>query len=148
VPTIEYALRERCSLQELQELAVPLHLAMLGEVFQRADEFEIMHCHVDYFAFAFASLVRTPVVTTLHGRLDLGFLPKVFARFPDAAVVSISHYQRAPLALVRPHWVGTVYNGIPVDTFPFSAPGDYRSFWGASPREASVGGRDRETPGH
>jgi glycosyltransferase involved in cell wall biosynthesis len=63
--------------------------------------------------------------------LDLPFLPEVFARFPDAALVSISHHQRAPLAPVRPHWVGAVYNGIPVDSFPFSEqPGDYLLFLG------------------
>jgi len=131
VPTIERALREHCSLQELQELAIPLHLAMIGAMFQHAAAFDIIHCHLDYLPFAFAPFVSTPVVTTLHGRLDLRFLLQVFARFPDAALVSISHHQRAPLALLHPHWVGTVYNGIPVDQFPFSAkPGDYFLFLG------------------
>ena len=131
VPTTEHALREHCSLQELQDLAIPLHLAMLGEVFQQAAEFDIIHCHLDYLPFAFAPFVPTPVVTTLHGRLDQRFRLQVFARFPDAAVVSISHHQRAPLAAVHPRWVGTVHHGIPVDTFPFSAhPGDYLLFLG------------------
>jgi len=131
VPTIERALREHCSLQELQELAIPLHLAMIGAVFQQAAAFDIIHCHLDYLPFAFVPFVPTPVVTTLHGRLDLRFLPQVLARFPDAALVSISLHQRAPLALLHPHWVGTVYNGIPVDQFPFSEkPGDYFLFLG------------------
>ena len=130
VPTIERALREHCSLQELQELAIPLHLAMIGAMFQHA-AFDIIHCHLDYLPFAFVPFVPTPVVTTLHGRLDLRFLPQVFARFPDAALVSISQHQRAPLALLHPHWVGTVSNGIPVDQFPFSEkPGDYFLFLG------------------
>jgi glycosyltransferase involved in cell wall biosynthesis len=130
-PTTERALRECFSLQELQELAIPLHMAMLGEVFQRADEFDIIHCHNDYWAFPFEALVQVPVVTTLHGRLDLRSLPAIYQRFPHVNVVSISYQQRAPLAPLRPRWVGTVYNAIPVAEFPFSAtPGDYFLFLG------------------
>jgi glycosyltransferase involved in cell wall biosynthesis len=131
VPTTDRALRERFSLQEMKELAFPLHMAMMGEVLQHADEFDIIHCHVDYFPWAFEPFVRTPIVTTLHGRLDLIYLPPLIQRFPGAALVSISHHQRAPLAPLHPHWVGTVYNGIPVDQFPFSdTPGDYFLFLG------------------
>src|SRR5207249_356370 len=51
--------------------------------------------------------------------------------YPNTALVSISHHQRTPLAAIHPHWVGTVYNGIAVDQFPFSAaPGDYFLFLG------------------
>src|SRR5262249_42727845 len=48
VPTTDRALRERFSLQEMRDLGVPLHLAMIGEVLQHADEFDIIHCHIDY----------------------------------------------------------------------------------------------------
>jgi glycosyltransferase involved in cell wall biosynthesis len=130
-PTTERGLRERFSLQEMQELAIPLHLAMLGEVFRRADEFDIIHCHNDYWVFPFESLVQTPVVTTLHGRLDLRHLPPIYRRFPRVNVVSISNSQRAPLAPVRPRWVGTVHNAVPVAEFPFSdRAGDYFLFLG------------------
>jgi glycosyltransferase involved in cell wall biosynthesis len=131
VATTERALRERFSLQEMQDLAVPLHQAMLGEVFQRADEFDIIHCHNDYWVFPFEALVQTPVVTTLHGRLDMRHLPPIYRRFPHANLVSVSYHQRAPLARLRPHWAGTVYNAIPVEEFPWSAaPGDYFLFLG------------------
>jgi glycosyltransferase involved in cell wall biosynthesis len=130
-PTTERALRERFSLEELQNLAVPLHMAMLGEVFQRADEFDIIHCHNDYWGFPFEALVQTPVVTTLHGRLDLHYLPPIYRHFPHVNVVSISNHQRTPLAPVRPRWAGTVHNAVPVAEFPFSAtPGDYFLFLG------------------
>ena len=49
-----------------------LHLMLeLGLVFERAEQFDVIHSHVDYFGLPFARLVRTPVLTTLHGRLDL-----------------------------------------------------------------------------
>lgn len=139
IPTTERALRERFTLQEMRELAVPLHLAMIGEVMQRADEFDIIHCHLDFYPFAFEALVRTPIVSTLHGRLDLDHLPPVFKRFPKAAVVSISYHQRLPLASVHPHWVGRVYNGVAVEQFPFSdTPGDYLLFLGRIAPEKRV----------
>jgi len=131
VPTTARALRARFSLQEMRELAFPLHLAMIGEVLRRAHEFDIVHCHVDYFAWAFAPFVPTPIVTTLHGRLDVPYLPPLFQHYPDTGVISVSHNQRAPLAPVHPHWVGMVYNGIPVGEFPFSeSPGNYLLFLG------------------
>jgi glycosyltransferase involved in cell wall biosynthesis len=139
IPTTDRALRERFSLQEMRELAVPLHLAMIGEALEHADEFDIIHCHLDYYPFAFERFIRTPMVTTLHGRLDLPILPPILKHFPDTAVVSISYGQRAPLAPVHPHWVGTVYNGIPVDQFPFSdTPGDYFLFLGRIAPEKRV----------
>jgi glycosyltransferase involved in cell wall biosynthesis len=131
VPTTEQALRERFSLQEMRELAIPLHLGMLSEVMQRADEFDILHAHIDYWTFPFEPLIHTPVVTTLHGRLDMDYLPPIYQRFPRSNVVSISYHQRAPLVSIRPRWVGTVYNAIPVDEFPFNdTPGDYLLFLG------------------
>jgi len=139
VPTTERSLRERFSLQEMQELAIPLHMSMLGEVFQRADEFDILHCHNDFWCFPFEAFVKTPVVTTLHGRLDLRYLPPILEHFPRANVVSISYHQRAPLAALRPHWAGTVYNAIPVEEFPFSdTPGDYLVFLGRIAPEKRV----------
>lgn len=131
VPTSEAALRERFTLQEMRDVAPPLHLAMMGEVLQRADEFDIIHSHVDYFPWAFAPFTRTPLVTTMHGRLDVAYWPPLIERFPKTPLVSISHHQRAPLASLHPRWVGTVYNGIPVNEFPFSPKqGDYFLFLG------------------
>ncbi len=139
VPTTEQALRERFTAQEMRDLGIPLHLAMFGKVLQRAEEFDIIHCHLDYLSFPFESFVSTPLVTTMHGRLDLPYLPPFFETYPNVSVVSISHHQRLPLAQYRPHWVGTVYNGIPVDEFPFSdTPGDYLLFVGRIALEKRV----------
>lgn len=131
IPTVDRALRERFSLQEMRDVAFPLHLLMIGEVLQHAEEFDIIHSHLDFFPWAFEPFVRTPIVTTLHGRLDLPYLPALISRCPHTALVSISHRQRAPLAPYRPHWIGTVYNGIPIEEFPFNdTPGDYLVFVG------------------
>lgn len=119
VPTTERSLRQRFTLEELKTVSLPLHLAMLGEVFAQAHEFDVMHCHFDYWPFPFAKLVNAPIVTTLHGRLDLDCLPPIFEKFPKTPLVSISRSQRPPLKAIRPNWVGNVYNAVPVKKFPF-----------------------------
>src|SRR5947207_15590857 len=101
-------------------------MAELGQVFARADAFDVIHSHVDYLAFPAARLARTPVVHTLHGRLDVPSLAHVFQEFCDVPLVSISRSQRAPLAALDVNWIETVYHGLPVDEIPFRAePGRY-----------------------
>ena len=50
---------------------VSAHVIELGQAFERAGDFDVIHGHVDYLAFPAARLARTPTVHTLHGRLDL-----------------------------------------------------------------------------
>ena len=99
-----------------------LHLMLeLSHVFERAHQFDVIHSHVDYYALPFARLVKTPVVTTLHGRLDLRGLRTVFERFSDAPLVSISDNQREPIP--GANWAATVYNGTDLDEFTFNEKG-------------------------
>ena len=131
VPIADRPLRENCTLEELKSLSVPTMLDVVGKVLRHADKFDIIHWHIDFFPWAFTPLIDAPGVTTMHGRLDLPFLPAVFNQHPNTAVVSISDHQRTPLAHIQPNWVGTVYNSVPVKDFPFSAtPGDYFLFLG------------------
>jgi glycosyltransferase involved in cell wall biosynthesis len=116
---------------------IALHVIELAEAFERASEFDVLHCHVDYLAFPFGRFVATPQVHTLHGRLDLGHVARVAARFADAPLVSISDRQRAPLAHLDLRWIATVHHGLPVADIPFQANprGDYLAFLGRISRE-------------
>lgn len=106
-------------------------IAALETVTQRAAEFDIIHSHVDYHTFAFARRSATPIVTTLHGRLDIPELQAIYRVYGDLPVVSISHAQREPLRNLPVNWVATVYNGICIDHFtPSERPGDYLVFLG------------------
>jgi glycosyltransferase involved in cell wall biosynthesis len=106
-----------------------LHLPMLSEVFDNADRFDVIHCHVDYWSFPFARMVGTPAVTTLHGRLDIAELFGVYRYYSEAPVISISDAQREPLPELN--WVGTVHHGLPPDQLRFySDPGKYLAFLG------------------
>ncbi len=113
------------------------HIVLLEEVFHRIDQFDIVHFHIDYLHFPLSRRAPFPQVTTLHGRLDLPDLPPVYNRFPDMPVVSVSHSQRRPLLQAR--WVGTVYHGLPADSFRFrEKPEDYLLFLGRVSPEKRV----------
>jgi glycosyltransferase involved in cell wall biosynthesis len=103
----------------------------LDRVFSHADEFDVIHCHVDHAAFPFSRFVRTPTLHTLHGRLDLPHLERVFAQFPAVLLVSISDAQREPLEPFGLTWVATVHHGVALEEFPFvGAEGTYLAFLG------------------
>src|SRR3974390_2884736 len=90
-----------------------LHMMMLEQVYQSAGDFDIIHCHLDYYPFSLFSRQPPPFLTTLHGRLDLPEHQPVFDEFSSIPVVSISNAQRRPLPQV--HWVRTVHHGLPAD---------------------------------
>jgi glycosyltransferase involved in cell wall biosynthesis len=90
---------------------VALHIQMMEEVRRHAEEFDVLHFHLDYLPFSMFSRQAIPFVTTLHGRLDLPELGPIFNAFPGAAVVSISNAQR--LGLPQARFVATVPHGIP-----------------------------------
>jgi glycosyltransferase involved in cell wall biosynthesis len=109
---------------------VASHLVMLNEVRTRADEFEIIHFHVDLLQHALFRDMTHKCVTTLHGRLDLPDYMPVFRNFPEMPLVSISQAQRAPMP-PGVNWLATVYHGLPPTTCPFNADGgDYLAFLG------------------
>jgi glycosyltransferase involved in cell wall biosynthesis len=89
-----------------------LHMMMLEKVYERAADFDVLHCHLDYYPFSLFSRQPTPFVTTLHGRLDLPEHQPVFDTFSSVPVVSISNSQRRPLP--QANWVRTVPHGLPL----------------------------------
>src|SRR5687768_2788627 len=88
-----------------------LHMGMLEHVRRQADDFDVLHFHLDYFPFSLFSRQATPFITTMHGRLDLPELQNVFDTFSSVPVVSISNAQRRPLPQAR--WVKSILHGLP-----------------------------------
>jgi glycosyltransferase involved in cell wall biosynthesis len=103
--------------------------ALLEAVAEHADDFDLIHVHIDWLHLPLLSRLGVPFVSTPHGRLDLPGLVDVVRRFPDAPFVSISDNQREPLP--DANWLATVYHGLPVDSFrPSFKPGSYLAFLG------------------
>jgi glycosyltransferase involved in cell wall biosynthesis len=93
-----------------------LHVAHL---FERADEFDIIHNHADIVPLAFSRLVDTPVVTTIHGFSSERILP-IFRSYDDrVAYVAISDTDRHPDLT----YAATIHHGINIDDFPFDPVG-------------------------
>jgi glycosyltransferase involved in cell wall biosynthesis len=50
---------------------IPYYMLMLDRVKQRADEFDVLHFHIDHFHFPVFRSMAEKTLTTLHGRQDL-----------------------------------------------------------------------------
>lgn len=113
------------------------HILLLENVFRRADEFDVIHFHVDYLHFPLSRRHSIPHVTTMHGRLDIPDLMPLYEEFQDIPIISISNAQREPLPWVN--WQATVYHGLPKHLYHFRAqPGKYFAFLGRISPEKRV----------
>ena len=89
-----------------------LHVA---HVFERADEFDLIHNQADFVPLAFSRLVETPVVTTIHGFSSQRILP-AFKEYEDRAhYVAISDADRHGDL----HYAATIHHGIRLEDFRF-----------------------------
>jgi glycosyltransferase involved in cell wall biosynthesis len=107
----------------------PFWSMTLDTVLQHLDDFDVIHSHLDYWGFPLSRHARIPVVTTLHGRLDLRELQPLYKHFDDVPLVSISNSQREPVSCAN--FVKTIYHGINLNEFSLRREaGGYLAFLG------------------
>jgi glycosyltransferase involved in cell wall biosynthesis len=107
----------------------------LESLARRAHEFDVIHSHLDYFAYPSLRLLDVPNVTTLHGRLDLPELGPLYDMYDETPVVSISDSQRQPLP--NANYVATIHHGLPQNLLRKGPGGGYLAFLGRiSPEKA------------
>lgn len=125
--------KDRDAREIYQSIAIGKDLQYLKE-----QKYDIVHNHTGWRLLSFAHLIDAPVITTLHGPLDVPHQKMAFESFSDANYVSISLSQRKPLPNI--HYVANVYNGIDVEKFTyFPKPKDYFAFLGRmSPEKGPV----------
>jgi len=101
-----------------------LHIA---HVMERAEGYDIIHNNYDFFPLTYSRLIRTPMVTTIHGFSSPKIIP-VYKEYNDTNYyVSISNADRSP----ELHYVATVYNGVKVEEFTYhEAIGDFLLYFG------------------
>jgi glycosyltransferase involved in cell wall biosynthesis len=108
---------------------LPYHIISLDQVVRRAEDFDVLHFHTDYFHFPLSKNLQLPSLTTLHGRLDIADLQPLYHCFPDAPLISISHSQRGPLP--DANWIANIQHGLPSSLYkPRFERGDYLAFLG------------------
>ena len=109
----------------------------LAKVWARHEDFDVIHSHVETLGFLFARHCPTPVVTTLHGRLDVSGIPELIEEFSDIPLVAISESQRRWGEAAN--WVGTIHHGLPLERMPFRKEhGDYLAFVGRITPEKGI----------
>jgi glycosyltransferase involved in cell wall biosynthesis len=99
----------------------------ISAVFERADEFDLIHNSFDFLPLTYSGLVDTPVVTTIHGFSSPAIVP-VFEKYNGRGhYVAISDADRHE----RLHYAATIHHGIDLDAFELERePGDYLLFFG------------------
>jgi len=85
----------------------------ISEAFEHAAEFDLIHSHYDFMALAYTRLVKTPVLTTIHGFSSPRIMP-AYEKYRNGYFVSISDAVRAPGL----NYLATVYNGIDLQLYP------------------------------
>jgi glycosyltransferase involved in cell wall biosynthesis len=126
IPTVPRALWHR---QPAYEDFAPFWPIILGQLLRQIEEFDVVHSHLDYFGFPMARAGIRPLVTTLHGRLDLPQLKPLYEEFADVPLVSISDAQRQPAP--DANWLATIHHGIDIDQYTFNPMGGrYLAFLG------------------
>ncbi|MDT8760316.1 glycosyltransferase family 4 protein [Sphingomonas psychrotolerans] len=90
-----------------------------SHLFARAAEFDLIHNQADFPAHAYAPLVDTPMVTTIHGFSSDRILP-MYKPFEDRVqFVAISDADRHPAL----KYAATIHHGIRLEEFPFDPNG-------------------------
>jgi glycosyltransferase involved in cell wall biosynthesis len=112
VEVVPSPLRTRMSRQEMIDVAPHLHLRMLADVYDRAEDFDVIHSHTDIWTLPFAQKTATPSIITMHGRLDLDHVRHMLPMYPNVPLVSISDHQRRGVDGLPVRWAATVYNGL------------------------------------
>ncbi|MHA4847724.1 glycosyltransferase family 4 protein [Flavitalea antarctica] len=101
-----------------------LHISNLME---KAAEFDIIHNHYDFLPLTYSKLIRTPMVTTIHGFSSPLIVPVYKKYNTNTHYVSISNADRNGSL----NYIATVYNGIDIKAFTLNEdPGDYLLFFG------------------
>jgi glycosyltransferase involved in cell wall biosynthesis len=132
VPAAPGPLRMSMTRQEMVDVAPHLHLQMLSDVCRVAHQFDIVHAHTDIWTLPFVRLSPVPMLITVHGRLDLDVVQRIFPLYLDTPLVSVSDAQRVHLDHFPVQWVGTCYNGLRLEHYLTAerGAGDYLAFVG------------------
>ncbi len=106
------------------KVAECMHISHLME---RAGEYDLIHNNFDFLPLTYSRLIRTPIVTTIHGFSSPMIIP-VYKRYNDrVSYVSISNSDRSS----ELSYIATVYNGLDPSKFTFNNdPEDYLLFFG------------------
>ena len=99
----------------------------ISNMMEKASSFDIIHNNFDFLPLTYSRLIKTPIITTVHGFSSQKII-SVYKKYNAAShYVSISNADRSP----ELEYLATVYNGIDTSVFEFVAnPEDYLLYFG------------------
>lgn len=101
-----------------------LHISHLME---QAERFDIIHNHFDFLPLSYSKLIKTPMITTIHGFSSPRIIPVYKKYNPSTAYVSISNSDRHKDL----DYLDTIYHGIDPNQFTFNSDKeDYLLYFG------------------
>lgn len=99
----------------------------IGNIMEQASKFDIIHNNFDFLPLTYSRLIKTPIVTTIHGFSSQKIIPVYKKYNSNNFYVSISNSDRSS----ELDYIATVYNGIDSKDFTFNPnPKDYLLFFG------------------
>lgn len=113
--------------EDREQDAKVLEYLHISNLMEKADQFDIIHNHFDFAPLTYSRLIKTPIITTVHGFSSEKIIP-VYKKYNSSSYyVSISNSDRHPDL----KYLDTIYNGLRTSHFDYvSTPDDYLLFLG------------------
>ncbi|MEO7214807.1 glycosyltransferase family 4 protein [Mucilaginibacter sp.] len=99
----------------------------ISNLMGKAGEFDIIHNNFDFLPLTYSALIKTPMITTIHGFSSPRIIP-VYKKYNSIGhYISISNADRS----AELEYIATVYNGLNTAEFNFTEiPEDYLVYFG------------------
>jgi glycosyltransferase involved in cell wall biosynthesis len=113
--------------EDRRQDAKVLECMHISNLMEKAGNFDIIHNNFDFLPLTYTHLIKTPLITTIHGFSSSQIIP-VYKKYNSRGhYVSISNADRSP----ELNYLATVYNGLDTKDFKFvEKPEDYLLFFG------------------
>ncbi|MEA2015127.1 MAG: glycosyltransferase family 4 protein [Actinomycetota bacterium] len=99
----------------------------ISEIFEREEQFDLIHNHFDYLPLTYTGMTTIPVVTTIHGFSSPKILPVYKKYNKKTFYVAISKADKCP----ELDYIATIHHGIDLHQFTFQPDqGKYLLFFG------------------
>jgi glycosyltransferase involved in cell wall biosynthesis len=124
--TLKYICKQGYEEDRSQDAKV-LECLHISNLMEQAEEFDIIHNNFDFLPLTYTGLIKTPVITTIHGFSSPKIIP-VYKKYNSRGhYVSISNADRC----AELNYLATVYNGLDTKDFTFTeTPNNYLLYFG------------------
>jgi glycosyltransferase involved in cell wall biosynthesis len=132
--------RRAPSARRPQPYPAAAYASLLEALRARADNFDVIHCHVDGMHLPLLRQLGKPFLATLHNSLDAPCSSMAVSQLPAAWFVATTVSQRARLPELN--WAGTVHHGLPAAALaPRFTAGDYLALLGRREKDQDIATR-------